>query len=238
MVGVAGWVPLSLVDAPGHPCATIFVAGCNLRCPYCFNPELVRPGDVDQVAAGAQIERVLERLLRLQGVIKDVAISGGEPTLWRGLGRLVGILRDMGFRVTLHTNGTYPDRLETLMRTGSVAYVAMDIKTAFSAYARVGGRADTGAQVLASTHVVRRWAPDYEFRTTLVPGIVGWEELWDLACTLRGSRRYVLQPFRSDLPLLDPAFQGLRPYPPELLAKWAKALAPYYQSVAVRRGGT
>lgn len=234
-VKCAGVVPLSLVDVPGHPAVTLFTPGCNLRCPYCHNPELV----VGRPRAGLLAwPDVLQWLARRKRWLDWVCVSGGEPTLQPDLEEGLRQLRALGYRIKLDSNGSRPDRLEAILRQGLVDYLAMDAKTIWERYPELGG---DGTAVARSAAAVRRWAADYEFRTTVVPPFVDEAVLLALAERLAGSRRWVLQQFIPAPTLLDPAWSTRQPYPDAQLLRWAEALAPIFGApVAVRNltGGT
>jgi pyruvate formate lyase activating enzyme len=231
-VTFAGIVPASLVDFPGHVAVTVFVAGCNLRCPYCHNPGLVTGARTGRPWAEGE---VLELLRRRQGVLSHLCVSGGEPTLQPGLPAFLAAVRGLGVRVKLDTNGSAPARLEALLRAGLCDYVAMDVKTAWARYGELGGPGAPAAAYRRSAALVRALAPDYEFRTTVVPGLVGHAEVRAIARDLTGARRYVLQQFVARGPLLDPRWAGVAPYPPATLRQWAAEVSPCFQEPVVVR---
>lgn len=223
--------PVSLVDYPGHVCTTLFTAGCNMRCPYCYNPSLVL-GQGEGVSSDA----VMELLRARRDRVKHLCITGGEPTMHPELPGFVAEAVALGYRVKLDTNGTNPSVVEGLLARGLLSYVAMDVKTTWGRYHRLG-IADT-RPLRETVSIIRRLAPDYEFRTTVVPGLVGWEELLAMAAELQGARRFVLQQFRPGPELLDPSWKTIRPYPAEWLVAWAQQLAPFFQEpVVVRNAG-
>ncbi|CAB1127685.1 Ribonucleotide reductase of class III (anaerobic), activating protein [Candidatus Hydrogenisulfobacillus filiaventi] len=232
MITLAGLVPLSLVDVPAHPAVTLFTQGCNLRCPYCQNARLVT-GHPEQppLDPGA----ALAFLRRRRPVLQDVCLTGGEPTLQPGLEAFLADIKALGYRVKLDTNGSRPDVLERLLAHGLADYVAMDVKTRWDFYYRVG--AADSAPFRASAALIREQAPDYEFRTTLVPRIVDGADLLAVAHDLAGSRRYVLQQFLPQGSLLDPAWSAVTPYPEAAVRAWAQALRPYYGEVELRNLG-
>ncbi|MGQ9700386.1 MAG: anaerobic ribonucleoside-triphosphate reductase activating protein [Candidatus Bipolaricaulaceae bacterium] len=188
--------PLSLADYPGKLAAVIFFAGCNLRCPFCYNSELVLPErmrDLRPLSWEALLTKLSERIGFLDGVV----LTGGEPTLSPDLPKLIRALKDRGFLVKLDTNGTNPQVLEGLLHAQLLDYVALDIKAPFSRYAEYVGLPEAGKvveAVRASLAILRRMAPDYEARTTVAPGL-SMQDLFMIAQEIRGANRYVLQPF-------------------------------------------
>jgi len=201
--------PLSLLDYPGKVSAVVWTVGCNLRCPFCYNAELVLPelaGGLPALPLGAILALLRERVGFLDGVV----VTGGEPTLDRGLPVFLRELKELGFLVKLDTNGTGPDVLRSLLDDGLGDYVALDVKAPFPRYPEFtglrlpdhvpDGRTASGlvpdvvARVRESIALVRERAPDYEFRTTVAPGLTE-EDLIAVADEIRGARRYGLQPF-------------------------------------------
>jgi pyruvate formate lyase activating enzyme len=228
----------TLLDFPGEVAATVFIPGCNLRCPYCHNPGLVSPPFPEDMIPVGELDAFLSRRARVLG---GVCITGGEPLVHPDIGSLVGIIRSHGLQVKLDTNGTFPGRLEELLASGLVDYVAMDIKTAPDLYDTLltgrrrngsllsgrppaddegdlsnadGGPArqagGLGEKVRLSVEVLRNSGVPYELRTTVVPGIAGPGEMPAILTLLPGAERYVLTPFRGGT-TLDPTFAALDP---------------------------
>ena len=201
---VAHLQPLSLLDYPGKVAAAVWTVGCNLRCPYCYNAELVLPelgADLPRLPAEAVVARLQERVGFLDGVV----VTGGEPTLHRDLVAFVRRLKELGFLVKLDTNGTHPGVLRSLLEDRLVDYVALDLKAPFARYREFTGLlspdpvaselvSDIVLRVRESIALIRDHAPDYEFRTTVAPGLAP-DDLIAIANEIRGARRYALQPF-------------------------------------------
>ena len=194
----------TLIDYPGKVAATLFTVGCNLRCPFCHNPELVDP---DRLAPTLDERSLLERLRERAGFIDGVVISGGEPTIQPSLPSFVERVKRLGLLVKLDTNGSRPDMLGRLLTEHAVDYVAMDVKAPPDSYERLtGGRCDWDAIEQAIGLIVER-APDYEFRTTAAPTL-DHDGFLRIANRLSGARRYVLQAFRvPENGLVDPAWE-------------------------------
>jgi pyruvate formate lyase activating enzyme len=205
-VDVAAFVPLSLSDHDGHVAAVVFVPGCNFRCPFCHNPDLVLP---ERAAGGPRVpvDEVLDELRDRRDFLDSVVVSGGEPTLQPGLQEFLASVRAMGLRVKLDTNGSRPDVLRPLFEGNLVDYVAMDIKAPPARYAEFAGVPVDLARIEESIRLIRSMAPDYEFRTTVAPGLVA-EDLRAVADWISGAKRYILQPFSvpPEKGLLDPAW--------------------------------
>lgn len=191
--------PLSLQDFPGQLAAILFFAGCNLRCPFCYNAELVLP-ELFSSLQPLPYERVLAELARRRGFLDGVVLTGGEPLLSPDLQEFAKELKKLGFLIKLDTNGTAPEKLASLLQEGLADYVALDVKAPFPRYAEFTGMKDMAnaralvAKVQESMALIRKHAGDYEFRTTVAPGLAQ-EDLVQIALEIRGARRYVLQPF-------------------------------------------
>ena len=175
---IGGLQKVTLLDYPGKVACTVFLSGCNLRCPYCHNPGLVLP----EQSEGSEIPEaeVLSFLERRKGKLDGVCITGGEPTLQLELPEFLEKLRRLGYAVKLDTNGTNPAMLKALLQERVLDYVAMDIKNSPSRYAETCGGIDCLSRVRESAALLMDGTVDYEFRTTV----------W-----LKGARRYFLQPF-------------------------------------------
>ncbi len=207
-----GLVPTSLIDFPGRVAAVVFVPGCNLRCPWCHNPGLVRaPWDT-----GLQDEDdVVALLRRRRSVLGGVAVTGGEPLFQPDLGLFLDRVRQLGYAIKLDTNGTYPDRLAAVA-PGRVDYVAVDIKNAPSRYSASAGlpvHRDKLGRTLA-------WLRDHyaqasEVRLTWVPGLNDESTLEEYAAFVGPGLPVWVQAYRPG-PRLDPRWSSRAPTPDEL----------------------
>jgi len=192
---IAGLQKLTLLDYPGHTACTVFTAGCNLRCPFCHNSELVlpqrRPPRMDE-------EEFFSFLKKRQGILDGVCITGGEPLLQRELPDLLRAIRKLGFAVKLDTNGTFPKVLKALAAEGLVDYVAMDIKNSPERYAETVGIPGfdlTG--VRESVEFLLSGGVDYEFRTTVCAELHGEADMHAIGQWLQSAPRYFLQEFKD-----------------------------------------
>lgn len=188
-------LPLSLIDYPGKLACVLFFAGCNLRCPFCYNAELVLP-ELWKGFRPLDWEEVKNWLAERVGFLDGAVLTGGEPTLSPEIKRISAELKELGFLVKLDTNGTNPEVLEELLKEGLVDYVALDLKAPFSRYAEYTGKEGEGIlrAVKRSMETIWEKAKDYEFRTTVAPGL-SEEDLLSIAKEIPHAKRYVLQPF-------------------------------------------
>ena len=190
---IHGLQKMTLLDFPGRVACTVFLGGCDLRCPFCHNAELI-----DGTApAVMEEEELLAFLKKRQGLLEGVAITGGEPLL-RGqeLTELLGKIRDLGYPVKLDTNGTHPDRLRALLDAGLVSYVAMDVKNSPEKYAvTCGMKAMDLSPVRESVSLLMEGRTDYEFRTTTIAELHDAESFRRIGEWIAGAKRYFLQKF-------------------------------------------
>ncbi len=222
-----GLLKSTLVDYPGEVAATLFTNGCNLSCPYCHNPELVSGPAPDDFLPR---EQVMAYLRKRSCVLGGVCITGGEPTLHADLPQLVSEIHELGLKVKVDTNGTLPERIAEL----DADYYAMDMKVAPAHYDRVG-MPDAGDRLRRSMDIIRASGADYEFRTTVVPGIVFDEDVDEICEALAPGDAYTLAQYRP-LITLDPAFESVGPYPLSTLEAMRDRCAARGVDVHVRAG--
>ena len=192
---IAGMQKLTLLDFPGVVACTLFTAGCNFRCPWCHNAGLVLPEENPDLLEG---DEVLSFLEKRKGVLDGVCVTGGEPLLQAELPEFLRRVKDLGYRVKLDTNGSFPERLEALVREKLVDRVAMDIKNGPSRYAETAGLRDLDlSAVTASKDFLLSDPVDYEFRTTVVRGLHTAESLLEAADWITGAKQWFLQQFKD-----------------------------------------
>lgn len=194
---LAGLHPMSLIDFPGKIAATVFTQGCNMRCPYCHNRELLpmAPPMTGQSIAPERFFHFLDaRRRRLDGV----CVTGGEPTQHPDLPDFLREIRAHGFLVKLDTNGSRPAVLEEILSAGLVDFIAMDIKHRLEpgCYDGCCGVRLPVEQLRKSVRVIQHGAVPYEFRTTVAPGLMDAADLLAIADSIAGARRYALQAFQ------------------------------------------
>jgi pyruvate formate lyase activating enzyme len=197
---------MSLVDYPGRIAAVLFFTGCNFRCPFCHNPELVLGAESARTLEWAQVQQQLEKRT---GFLDAVVVSGGEPTLHGRLPAVFRRLRALGLRTKLDTNGSHPDRVRALLDEGAVDFVAIDIKAPWRRYRELAGvEVDTDA-VRRTVEFVDASGLEYELRTTVAPTLTE-NDILEIASAIAGAKRYVLQRFvpRPDGGLLDPSWSS------------------------------
>lgn len=186
MIKSAGFIKTTLINYPGKVAAALFLPGCDLRCPYCHNPELVMNTADDLV----DIDGILAYLKKRQGLLQGVCISGGEPLVHDDLGELVRAIKGLGYLVKIDTNGTFPDRILGL----GPDFIAMDIKTVPEKYPMLSPVQDPllPEKIKASIEIIKKSGIEHEFRTTVAPGIVDMKDIQNICQLLSGAQCYVL----------------------------------------------
>ena len=223
-----GLQKLTLLDYPGKVACTVFLGGCNLRCPFCHNGELVlEPGP-----AALSQEELLTFLGRRRSLLDGVCITGGEPTLRPDLPQLLRAVKELGFLVKLDTNGGFPRRLEAILAEGLVDYVAMDVKNSPQRYPETAGVPGLDvAPYRESVALLLEGRVDYEFRTTVVREFHDQASFQAIGPWLKGAKRYFLQSFVDRDTVLQ---TGLHPCSRVQLEDFANLVRPYVSQVELR----
>lgn len=223
---LAGLLGSGMLDWPGRIAATVFVAGCTMRCPYCHNPELLTVRSSHLLS----LNRVLSYIDTRREWLDGVVISGGEPTADPGLVVMLEALKERGVPVKLDTNGTGPELLESVLRDGLVDFVALDVKAVPPRYQYATGVTDAWPAIRRSIRAVIGSGVAHEFRTTCYPLAVDLDDLQHIAADLVGGRRYVLQQFRAAR-TLDLAAASVRPYTADSLYRAAQRCSLFLPTV-------
>ncbi|HOQ10330.1 MAG TPA: anaerobic ribonucleoside-triphosphate reductase activating protein [Syntrophomonadaceae bacterium] len=230
----AGLVKQSLVDYPGEVTAVLFTRGCNIRCPFCQNPDLLlrSPRFVEPIS----LEEALDFLKERKGFLDAVTVTGGEPTLHEDLPHALSAFKALGYLVKLDTNGTNPAMLQQLIAGGILDYVAMDIKAPldYRKYARACGKLTTEEffNVRSSIRMLMEAGIEVEFRTTVVPLLHPPEDIEEIARYIQGAPLYSLQQFNPSV-TLDTDYGAVVPYTRQEMQALADRCAPFVQNVRV-----
>ncbi|MFA6428848.1 MAG: anaerobic ribonucleoside-triphosphate reductase activating protein [Candidatus Buchananbacteria bacterium] len=208
---IGGLQKVTLLDFPGKVAATVFTAGCNFACRFCYNPQLVKPKVIKQAKLLSQTE-VLDFLASRRRYLEGVCISGGEPTVQKDLKSFCQQLKKLGYAVKLDTNGLKPEVVRQLIEKKLVDYVAMDIKAPLAKYTKVVGKTIATKKIKESIKLLLAWqatSPEVivEFRSTLVPGLHKIEDVKQMAKLIAGAPVYYLQNFICPGSLVDQKFK-------------------------------
>jgi len=231
-VKIGGLQRISLNDYPGRICATVFIQGCNFRCPYCHNPELVDP---DRYGPLIPEEEVLSFLDKRRGRLEAVTVTGGEPTLQKGLGGFLTAVKEMKYLVKLDTNGSDPEALYALIAGKLIDYIAMDVKGPLERYDAIVSVKVDGSRINQSIGLIIDSGIAHEFRTTVVRSQLAIDDFPLIAERIKGGRLYVLQPFVGKR-TLDDAFHSEASYTLDELSSIRDILERKGVRVVVRCG--
>lgn len=229
MVKIHGLNKTTLLDYPEHVAATIFLGGCNFRCPFCQNGDLaLRPESQPEIGR----EEVLAFLKKRKGILTGVCITGGEPTLAGGLADFIEDIKSLGYLVKLDTNGYEPEAIRGLLSRGLLDYIAMDIKNSMERYGETVGRegVDTG-RIKESIRLIMGSGIAYEFRTTAVRELHGETEFSAIGREIRGAKKYFLQSYREGEGVIA---KGFHAYGREELERFAERVRPHVEEVWLR----
>jgi pyruvate formate lyase activating enzyme len=231
MLRITGLERASLIDYPGKVSAVVFTYGCNLRCPYCHNPELVTEKFNRKFLISQKyfFEFLKNRIGKLDGVV----ITGGEPLMNDDLEKFIKKIKDLGYLVKLDTNGTYPSRLNTLIRKDLLDYIAMDVKYPKSEYLKSSARKGMTEKITESIKMIMESGVDYEFRTTYVKKFHNLKSVEGIGKMVNGADRYYIQNFRAGK-TIDPFLSSINSFTQTELKEIKKIMQKYVKKVYIR----
>lgn len=227
---IGGFQRFSLIDYPDKICAIVFTQGCNFRCPYCHNPELVNPRKF-----GVELKEgeILSFLDRRKGKLNAVTITGGEPLLQSGLITFLSAIKNLGYMIKLDTNGSLPSKLKGIIQSKLVDYIAMDIKTSLDKYHRIVQRKIDKGKILNSIKLIMDSGLDYEFRTTVVKSLLEKDDFYKIGQLIQTARLYVLQNFVPSK-TLDDTFLNMKSCTDEELDCFKEIMEGFVQRCIIR----
>ncbi len=222
---IHGFTKTTLLDFPEHVAATVFTGGCNFRCPFCHNGDLVvSPANFPLLSE----QELLSSLEKRRGIVTGVCVTGGEPTLQPDLADFLRRIKDLGFLVKLDTNGYLPKVLEKLIQEQLLDYIAMDIKSSKERYRLAAGIPHLDLErIKASVSLIRSCGISYEFRTTVVKELHTPQDLEDISRWLDGCRAYYLQSYKESEAVLEKRFTSYSPQELEQLLKLVQKRIPH-----------
>jgi pyruvate formate lyase activating enzyme len=227
LVEIKGLEKFAAKDFPGYITSTVFLGGCNFRCPYCHNSDLVlRPQELPTLP----LDYFLCYLDARKGWQEAVCVSGGEPVLDEDLQDLLRAVKERNLLVKLDTNGSFPARLEGFLRDGLVDYIAMDVKAPLEKYREVTRSEVKSEDISRSIDLIRSSGIKHLFRTTVVPGLVGRAEIQRIGQMLEGADFFQIQQF-SPTNTIDKRFLELAPYGREEIQEMAGLVRRYFAEV-------
>lgn len=231
-----GFIKTSLIEYPGKIVSVIFTAGCNFRCPFCQNPDLVlSPENLPSISEKEIIDHLVSKKKWLDGL----AITGGEPMIHKNLPLFVRKIKKKGFLVEIETNGTNPEMLRSLIEDKLVDFIALDIKAPleWKRYKEAAGsnRKDLLVRVKESVEILLKLGHEinYEFRTTVVPELLDKEDILEIARQIKEGHRYILQQFLPEK-TLDKRYEEIKPYSKEKLEEMREKVKNFFEFSEIR----
>lgn len=226
---IGGIQKTSLLDYPDTISAIIWTIGCNFRCPFCYNKDLVF-GRVETISE----EEVLSFLEKRKGMLEGLVISGGEPLLQDDIVSFAEKVKKMGYLIKIDTNGMYPEMLKELIDRKLVDYIAMDVKAPKNKYDSLSGVKTDIKKIEKSIEIIRSSLINYEFKTTFASNLLTREDIVEIAKWLKGSKRFYLQQFNNEANLISSKLQNSKPYSKDELIDTLKDIKPYFEYCDVR----
>jgi len=226
---IGGFQKTSLLDYPGILSAIIWTAGCNFHCPFCYNKQLVL-GKTEIISE----ETILSFLEKRRDVLEGLSISGGEPLLQDDIVDFTEKVKKLNYLIKIDTNGAFPEKLKELIDKKLVDYVSMDVKAPKEKYDQLVGVKTDISKIEQSIDLIKNEAPDYEFKTTVVPGMLNKKDIVEIAKWLEGSKQFYLQQFKSDSPLVSSKLNDVVPYSKEKLSEMLHEIKPFFKNCSLR----
>ncbi|MFA6307116.1 MAG: anaerobic ribonucleoside-triphosphate reductase activating protein [Patescibacteria group bacterium] len=242
---IGGLQKFSLLDYPEKVSAIVFTQGCNFRCQFCYNPMLVWPTEVgkSKYAQATEQQKVHPKIKEddlfvflesRAGKLDAVVITGGEPCLQKGLPEFIKKIKKLGFLVKLDTNGSYPEILAKLIKEKLVDYIAMDLKAPAEKYKEVAGLKADFNNIKKSVKMIMQSNLPYEFRTTVVPGLLNKDDIGEMGKIIKGADKWYLQGFKSGADLVNQNLKGKVPYNSRQMQEMAEVGREYVKKCEVR----
>ncbi len=225
---IGGLMKMTLLDFPGRIACTVFLEGCNFRCPFCHNSPLVDRCSSDEMSE----EEFFTFLTKRKGLLDGVCVSGGEPLLDEKVFDFMKKIKDMGYRLKLDTNGSFPERLGRAVGEGLCDYVAMDIKNSPGKYKVTAGCEKIGFDsVRESIEFLKNAGIPHEFRTTVVKDFHSVEDMKEIARIIGADEKYFIQPFRDGETVIE---RGLREFENQELKAMLEAVREIVPGAEIR----
>ena len=226
---IGGVQKTSLLDFPDKISAIVFTKGCNFKCGYCHNPQLLKSGD-----GIYDVDAFFDFLKKRQGKIDGVVVTGGEATLQTDLKLFIQKVKELGFLVKLDTNGTNPKILKELIQENLLDYIAMDIKAPLEKYSLIANTSIDISSIVESIEIIMSSNVDYEFRTTILPSLISKDDFDSIGNLIQGAKRYYLQKFVVQSYILDSSLKDEKNYTDAELTTIKEKLKKYIQFIDIR----
>jgi pyruvate formate lyase activating enzyme len=228
---IRGWQKISLIDYPGKISTILFFSGCNFRCGFCHNPDLVfNRGLLPKYTE----EEILNYLNKRKPILEAVVLTGGEPIFYRNLVNFLKKIKALSLLIKIDTNGTNPDLLEELIADNLIDYVAMDLKGPLNKYQQITGNDLEPALIKKSLHLIMKSQLPYEFRSTIVPYFHESDDIKEMARLIKGAELYCLQKFVPRKNLVDLKLINTKGYSTKEMENFAKICSQFVKKCIIR----
>ncbi len=232
MIEIGGLQKTTLIDFPGRVAATVFLLGCNFRCPFCYSAELVLPEKI-KLQPRISEKDFFDFLEKRKGLLEGVVICGGEPTIHIELIDFIGKIKKLGYLIKLDTNGSNPGMIKKLIDDNLLDYIAMDIKSSFGKYDKAAGINVNLQDIKESIGIIKNSGLDYEFRMTVVPSLHEKEDVIQVAEEIGPAKKFFLQSFLPEKNI-DPDFEKIKPYSQDFLLAIKEEISGFFGVCQVR----
>ena len=228
---IGGFQKCSMIDYPNKLSAIVFTIGCNFKCPYCHNPELVtRTKDCSLIEQSFVLDFLKTRINKLDAIV----ISGGEPCLQKDLKDFIKQVKELGFLVKLDTNGSFPNVIKDLISDNLIDYIAMDIKSTMPKYSNFFADSKVSESAISeSIKIIMQSGIDYEFRTTVCKELLKLKDFEEIGKTLISAKKYYLQKFVSSKHI-DETYTNTTTYNDDEFTQIKNILSKYVKQVYIR----
>jgi len=229
LVEIKGLEKFAPKDFPGHISSTVFLGGCNFRCPFCHNSDLVlRP----EILPTFPLDYFISFLDSRKGWLEGICISGGEPLIHDDLEVLLILIKERNLLVKIDINGSFPSRLEELIQKKLIDHIAMDVKAPLERYQEVTRSKVKEEDIVRSVGIIKNSGLEYVFRTTVVPDLLGAEDIKKISQMLNGAKIFQLQQF-VPVNTIDSHYMQKKPYLREEIQTFAKIAEPYFSEIRI-----
>lgn len=228
---ITGFQKTSLMDYPGYIVSIIFTQGCNFSCPYCHNSDLIplENGKREYFP----LSYIYQFLKKRKGLIDGICITGGEPTLQSDLYSFIKHVKEMNLKIKLDTNGSKPALVKNLVTKKLINYLAMDIKGPLDRYHEIVGKVINTDNIKKSISLIKKSGIDYEFRTTVVPGLHCLKDIKKIGYLIKGANKFFIQNFKPKN-TFNKSFLRKNGFPPVKLKEFKETIKPYVKYVEIR----
>jgi len=228
-MNIGGLQKTSLQDYPEEVSSIIWTIGCNFSCPFCYNKDLV-----EGIIAEIPEEEIFSFLEKRKKLIDGLVITGGEPFLQKDLKNFCKKVKKLGYKIKIDTNGSFPVKLKELIDEKLVDYIAMDVKAPRNKYGKLTNVKINVKKIEKSIDIIKNSTVNYEFRTTIIPQLLTKQDVIDIATWLKDAKRFYLQQFKIDTPLISQKLAKVSPYSEEELLKMLEDIKPCFDICEVR----